>query len=146
MQLVIYKCLFELPSQSVDKALLPPKCKSQQTRAAAFNLASIFCKNPEFIQSMMQFLKSQFEDPSWRTSKRPDWNNSSTSMEKSITGYCGMKNLGCICYMISIMQQIYHIESFRNGILGAITPEDDPAENLLYQVKWIFAGLKYSDK
>jgi len=95
----------------------------------------------------MQFLNQQFEDPSWRTSKRPDWNNSSTSMEKSVTGYVGMKNLGCICYMISIMQQLYHIESFRNGILGANSPpEEDPAENLMYQVKWIFSSLKYSDK
>ena len=54
-------------------------------------------------------------------------------MEKSVTGYVGMKNLGCICYMISIMQQLYHIESFRNGILGASnTSEEDPAENLMY--------------
>ena len=31
--------------------------------------------------------------------------------------HCGMKNLGCICYLLSVMQQFFMIIPFRQGIL-----------------------------
>jgi ubiquitin carboxyl-terminal hydrolase 9/24 len=40
--------------------------------------------------------------PSWRTNKEKDWNISLIESEKSSTGYVGIKNLGCICYMNSL--------------------------------------------
>ena len=42
---------------------------------------------------------------------------------KSTTGYVGLKNLGCICYMNSFMQQLYMMPYFRS----AITNCDDPS-------------------
>jgi len=43
--------------------------------------------------------------------------------EKSSTGYVGIKNLGCICYMNSLLQQLFMIKTFRNGILNTQDPE-----------------------
>jgi uncharacterized UBP type Zn finger protein len=43
-------------------------------------------------------------NPSWRTNKDIDWNISLMDSEKSSTGYVGIKNLGCICYMNSLFQ------------------------------------------
>ena len=31
--------------------------------------------------------------------------------------HCGLQNLGCICYMLSVMQQFFMITPFRQGIL-----------------------------
>ena len=42
------------------------------------------------------------DNPSWRTNKDSDWNISLMESEKSSTGYVGIKNLGCICYMNSL--------------------------------------------
>lgn len=32
--------------------------------------------------------------------------------------YCGLINPGCICYMNSLLQQLFMIDDFRNGILA----------------------------
>lgn len=40
----------------------------------------------------------------WRTARSSDWTiTTSDKQERSPTGYVGLKNIGCICYMNSIM-------------------------------------------
>ena len=36
---------------------------------------------------------------------------------RSEYGYCGIHNLGCICYMISMLQQFFMVSSFRYLIM-----------------------------
>ena len=43
-------------------------------------------------------------------------NKSPPSFKKH--GYVGLKNLGCICYMNSILQQVYMVPTFRYAIMG----------------------------
>ena len=38
---------------------------------------------------------------------------------RSELGYAGIRNLGCICYMISMLQQLFMTQSFRSLILMA---------------------------
>jgi ubiquitin carboxyl-terminal hydrolase 9/24 len=67
--------------------------------------------------------------------------------EKSSTGYVGLKNLGCICYMNSLFQQIFMINSLRNDILSVRdNSNDSKEENMLYQLQLLFAGLLKSEK
>jgi ubiquitin carboxyl-terminal hydrolase 34 len=47
------------------------------------------------------------------------WSYTPSSEGKAIYGYLGIDNLGCICYMIAMLQQFFHIPTFRYGILGA---------------------------
>lgn len=57
--------------------------------------------------------------------------------EKSSTGYVGIKNLGCICYMNSLFQQLFMIQSFRNDLLSVKDPNSDKVEkeeNMLFQL------------
>lgn len=69
--------------------------------------------------------------------------------EKSATGYVGLKNIGCICYMNSIMQQLFMITPFRKAMLevedkNAISEPEE--ENVLYQIKRILGGLQELEK
>ena len=70
--------------------------------------------------------------------------------------HVGLKNIGCICYMNSIMQQIYMIPTFRYAIMGCddhespkpseygrISTDDD---NLLHQLQKMYTFLTYSIK
>jgi len=43
---------------------------------------------------------------------------------RSELGYAGLRNLGCICYMNSMIQQFYHIPSFRYCLLAADDNKD----------------------
>ena len=87
------------------------------------------------------------QNPSWRTHKDIDWNISLMDSEKSSTGYVGLKNLGCICYMNSLFQQLFMVQSLRNDLLSvADKPADDKDENMLYQLQLLFAGLLKSEK
>lgn len=55
--------------------------------------------------------------------------------EKSSTGFVGLKNIGCICYMNSIMQQLFMIPSFRKAILEVQdknVSNEPSSENVLY--------------
>jgi len=41
---------------------------------------------------------------------------------KSTSGYVGLKNLGCICYMNSFMQQLYMMPNFRRSLTSCEDP------------------------
>ncbi len=146
-QLVLHNCLFEVPSGLVRGRVPPPKCKQEDTRRSAFQFLLKLCHDPLFIEALMDYLRGQFLDPSWRTGRRADWNNSPAALEKSETGYVGMKNLGCTCYMNSVLQQLFMQRIFRDAILQAqLRDEEPPAENILFQLQYIFSSLKHSDK
>ena len=71
---------------------------------------------------------------------------------KALCGYSGIRNLGCICYMNSLMQQFFMIKPFRYGILSASLEveakeaTDARKEDVLYQLQWLFGQLLLSDK
>ena len=104
------------------------------------------CKgNPKFLEEATQYLGRFHHEPHWRSSRKADWNNCATSKDKSKTGFVGLKNLGCTCYMNSVLQQLFTISSFRESILQS--PVKEPLEqNLLYELQYIFSSLKYSAK
>ena len=69
--------------------------------------------------------------------------------EKSTTGHVGIKNLGCICYMNSLNQQLFMIPGFRNDILNVKDPNHDKnpdEDNMFLQWQTLFAGLLLSQK
>ncbi|OMJ88629.1 hypothetical protein SteCoe_9412 [Stentor coeruleus] len=145
ISLILQKCLCEIPEVRTEPWNTPPKCKHPETRSNGFELILVLCKiNKEFLQMTTKQLDIFHNDPSWRTSRKADWNNSPMSKEKSQTGFVGLKNLGCTCYMNSILQQLFMIPTFKDSILRCPCEVDE--ENLLYQLQYIFSGLRSSDK
>ena len=55
--------------------------------------------------------------------------------------FIGLKNLGCTCYMNSLLQVFYHIELFRESLLKCDCKEEK--KNSLYEVQKVFLFLKY---
>ena len=68
----------------------------------------------------------------------------------SSAGFVGIKNLSCLCYMNSVIQQFFMIPIFRNAILSLpINPnlkEEEDNDDLLFQFQKMFYYLKYSKK
>lgn len=120
-------CLFEVPSTNVSrKKVRPPKCKNNVTRNEVFRLINVFARDClENLDVVLSYIKGLQDNSSWRSRKQQDWCISPHHDEKSITGYVGIKNLGCICYMISLFQQLYMIPSFRESILAIDDPKKE---------------------
>lgn len=68
----------------------------------------------------------------------------------SATGYVGLRNLGCICYMNALMQQLFMVEPFRYGVLsipiGEALTEEERKENTMYQLQRLFGHLELSER
>lgn len=98
---------------------------------------------------VMDYLRPLHQAASWRTKRENDWSITPQAIEKSTTGYVGLKNLGCICYMNSMLQQLFMIPPFRAALLRCEDPKKDvtPKEdNLLYQLQCMFGALLESEK
>ena len=62
--------------------------------------------------------------------------------EKAISNtFIGLKNLGCTCYMNSLLQVFYNISLFRESLLKCKCKAEN--NNSLYEVQKIFFNLKY---
>ncbi|CAD8074991.1 unnamed protein product [Paramecium primaurelia] len=123
------------------------KCKSQQSRTAGFNCLFTLLKNQQNMNKFLNIVSPLHSTNTWRTKNLNDWNIQSKFHEKSSTGYVGLYNLACICYMNSLLQQLYMVPAFREKLLKV---EDKNTciqeENLLHQLKCLFLALKYSQK
>ena len=78
---------------------------------------------------------------SWRKSE--DW---AISPVKQVSHqYSGLKNLAATCYINSLLQQLFFIQSFSSQILSINAEKIDDKENIAYQLQNIFAQLKFSE-
>ena len=85
--------------------------------------------------------------------KSDEANSGNNNYSTKNFGHVGLKNLGCICYMNSIIQQMYMCPTFRYAIMSADDGEPEkPAnnavddDNLLHQLQIMFTYLTYSDR
>lgn len=136
---LLHDCLFQVPQGSAQTGpgtVRQPKCKSAAARTAALQLLAVLSRDClENLQVVQDYLKEFSQRASWRTNKDSDWQITHLDDEKSSTGHVGLKNLGCICYMISLFQQLFMVPSFRNDLLSVDDPNHDgqePEENMFY--------------
>jgi ubiquitin carboxyl-terminal hydrolase 34 len=118
---VFKNCLFAIPSaENRHLAQTPPKCKTKASRNAAFKLLLELAKDsPHNFKVLAELIVNQSDSVDMGT----DFSFSPGSKEKSSTGFLGLENQGATCYMNSLLQQLYNIPEFRQGILLA---EEDP--------------------
>lgn len=131
LRVVFEDCLFFQPTRAedLDESTGPglPKCKRPKTRAAAFALLAALVKESATNLScvsdlLLPIMDAQREDGAGASS------TVSTGDRRAKSGYVGLVNLGCICYMNSVVQQLFMVPQFRFGILAAscaVTDDDD---------------------
>ena len=104
---------------------------------------------------MSKFVKEQLW-PLMQIIKKPNkWNYTPPGSSATVQKYVGLKNLGCICYMNSMMQQFFMTPAFRYNLLCV---NDGIAENMveyrgdmiddnmLHQMQALFAHLELSER
>ena len=89
-----------------------------------------------YLNKLNEFHKNCY----WKSNNMLDW-KLSFDEDKKITPFVGLKNLGCTCYMNSILQVFFNILPFRESLLKCECKEEN--KNSLYQLKKVFYFLKY---
>jgi uncharacterized UBP type Zn finger protein len=125
------------------------KFKNKATRSKALHVLGAFCiTNGESFREIVQELMVVLRDAHHIS----QWNYNPHALSKSETGYAGITNLGCICYMNSLIQQLFMQKKFRRGILAApvYKRKGREAENLeddlLYQLQRMFGILQLTER
>ena len=119
-----------------------PLCKHQETRKYAFKLLNQLFGEKKMTK-IAAFIEDYIRDGSWRTNKRDKWFLHPSKLSQRTT-HVGLVNLGCTCYMNSMMQQLFMSPHFRNFICNVKDHkrnEIPPQDNVLHQAKYLFANL-----
>ena len=113
----------QIGSRNDTKKAAAPNNKS---REAAYELLHQLIKNSTTL--MKTFLESQLV-PLIKTIKKPkSWNYlPATASGDRFQKYVGLRNLGCICYMNSMMQQFFMVPAFRYNLMCV---DDGKAEEM----------------
>ena len=151
IDLILNKCL--LSKCQVKSTIAPfPKCKTPSSRESAYKLlTALSYNNPDVTLQIINVLNNYHMLGYWKSKRIFDWKISLSNDEKSSTGYVGLKNLGCTCYMNSLIQQFFMIPQLRESLLASPDSKltegnvTKPENSSLYQIKSIFASLKAYD-
>lgn len=142
---------FIFGSDSEPKKNQLNKQLSRNTRKRALSLLLTLCENNEanFGQALeILYLFHEKIEKSWRYI---DFDEFATDVGlKQASGYVGLKNFGCTCYMNSLLQHLYLLPDLRDHILDVQfadgQDQDQLDDNLLYQLQILFANLQESEK
>lgn len=142
----LYSYLFNVTTNSDlehPSGISSCKFKTMATRSAGFSLLAELVKDcPENFIELIQLLKPHHVIEG--TKDVLNWENPKI-FDKSSSGYVGLKNLGSICYVNSLMQQFYMLPALRNNLLSiSMNPLNE--ENLLFQIQKMFSYLHKSER
>jgi hypothetical protein len=96
----------------------PPLCKSESSRALSLELLGVLCGRCECnARELVTLLDPMVVQQGQR---ELDWGCDPSSARKSSAGFAGIQNPGCICYMNSLLQQLFMMPTLRYGLLAAV--------------------------
>ena len=134
-----------------------PKCKSVLSRQCAFDLLMILIIERSNFNSLLRLLAPHHTistvgnvSLTHGVEKSLFKYRSSISIPKSNSGYVGIQNPSCVCYLNSTLQQLFHVVSFRRGIFQVKTEcefdSPEAKDDMMLQLQYLFASLQASDK
>ncbi|KAF2881719.1 hypothetical protein ILUMI_24454 [Ignelater luminosus] len=105
-----------------------PICDTPQTQAAAFDLLISLCVNcvPNCRQLVVMLNDMFYSD---QDTAILEWDYLPAVGPRPLQGFVGLKNAGATCYMNSVLQQLYMVESIREGLLSCEGAATDPNED-----------------
>lgn len=137
----LFDCLFDLPSPLNRQK---PKCKSQSTRAAAYDLLVELCRNaPKNFTILHSMLIAQHRPGPHSPYPWDYWPRDDCRSE---CGYVGLTNLGATCYMASCIQHLFMMPQARELILGIGQQAALKHATTLHELQRMFAYLMESER
>ncbi|XP_046627893.1 ubiquitin carboxyl-terminal hydrolase 34 [Neodiprion virginianus] len=137
----VFDFLFALPNPRTKHV---PKCKSQVSRSAAFDLLVELVKSaPGNYRILHEKLLAQHRPGPHSPYPWDYWPHEDG---RSDCGYVGLTNLGATCYMASCMQHLYMMPQARISILGADCAEANKHQLTLRELQRMFAYLQESER
>ncbi len=100
-------------------------CRSPELRAKSFVLLREIVRKLKSAGAVLKLILPLHTCPAWRT-----W---------SQTGYVGLENMGCTCYVNAMIQQLFFVDQFRNPLISFDSSE---TMGLLPQIQQVF-GVMY---
>eukprot|EP01119_Soliformovum_irregulare_P004626 TRINITY_DN1568_c0_g1_i1.p1 TRINITY_DN1568_c0_g1~~TRINITY_DN1568_c0_g1_i1.p1 ORF type:complete len:2028 (+),score=618.17 TRINITY_DN1568_c0_g1_i1:116-6085(+) len=134
--------LFQVPTKEFHGKLAPPMCKMKSSRNTAFRLLGEMCNG--HVENL-KLLTRLITNVHIYGLAHNQWNSSPSDNVRSSVGYVGLKNMGCTCYMNSLIQQLFMLPRFRKGVLSADCSPND-AGNIVFQFQRLFTHLQESQK
>lgn len=137
----VFDFLFALPNSRMKHV---PKCKSQVSRSAAFDLLVELVKSaPDNYRILHEKLLLQHRPGPHSPYPWDYWPHEDG---RSDCGYVGLTNLGATCYMASCMQHLYMMPQARLAILGADCNRANKHQLTLRELQRMFAYLLESER
>ncbi|TDH67079.1 hypothetical protein CCR75_000411 [Bremia lactucae] len=137
--------------------LRQPKCNTDSSRKIAFDLLmELLIENNGGLRFLLTQMTNQhtlefIREPSAATSTlSPHKRKNSKSKKEALIQrgkYVGLKNLGCTCYLNSIVQSFFMMPRFRRQVLRLeLSDCGNGVKNLIYELQSLFAHLEGSAK
>lgn len=145
--LIYQLCLFASPS-SQGATVSSVLCQAPRSRQLAFAVVVALSEaDRAHFHDLVSYLSEGKENSATPKKQRVLWDYDPSALLKRGGEYLGLKNQGGTCYMNSFLQQLFHIRSFREGVLQiAKYASDKEFENVLFQLQVMFGYLKLSQK
>ena len=142
-------------SQGLITLLNKPSYNTPDSRESIFSLLlNLIAENSQNILKL--FSNKNFTNLTDFLSKlKFDKKSYNPSVEKrSSHGYCGLKNLSAICYMLSIIQQFFHMPILRYALIqsndgkGPTYTDNNKLvdDNVLHQLQRMFVHMELTDR
>ena len=105
--------------------------------------------------SINKSIKDELEKADEKSNEIQNYNNENSQIyNKKVCGHVGLYNLGATCYLNSIIQQLYMMQTFRYALMAADDKEEClrgkrfsyQDDNLLHQLQVMFGYLTLSEK
>ena len=138
----LIKFIFEdlLFNQTKKNRTINIKLKSKKAFKFATNLLNyLLIENPEKLNIYYKLLFEYHNTFFFDNNLNNNWNIIPKDISKK--NFVGLKNLGCTCYLNTLIQILYNIIPFRESILKCDCKKE--VKNVLFQIKKIFYYLKY---
>ncbi|XP_012941309.1 ubiquitin carboxyl-terminal hydrolase 34 [Aplysia californica] len=137
----LFDFLFLVPSPRSPHL---PKCKSQKTRQAAYDLIAEMCSGnmKHYSLAVDKFMKQNT-----REAHAPyPWEYWPQEDGRAKCGYVGLTNLGATCYMATAVQQLFMIPRLRQSVLHFQVNDNRPHAAMMMELQRMFAYLQESER
>ncbi|CAG4931724.1 unnamed protein product [Parnassius apollo] len=134
---MVFGFLFDVPNPEQRNL---PKCKSQKSRAAAYDLLVELVRGAPDNYMVLHNKLMEHHKPGPQSGY--PWDYWPAEESRSECGYVGLTNLGATCYMASCMQHLYMMPQARAAVLRA-DPSRSRHATTLHEMQRMFAYLMH---